>query len=38
VVVVQYPGSTPVFTGGTITIAGGYVTHTFTSDGTLAKI
>lgn len=37
IVIVRYPGS-PRATGGTITSAGGYTVHTFTSSGTLAVI
>jgi hypothetical protein len=34
VVIVAYPGSATRGSGGTITISGGYVIHTFTSSGT----
>jgi hypothetical protein len=34
-VIVSYPGSFAVFTGGTITYSGGRVFHTFTASGTL---
>jgi hypothetical protein len=33
-VVFRYPGSTAVGSGGTISVSGDYVTHTFTSSGT----
>jgi hypothetical protein len=33
-VVIRYLGTTARATGGTITITGGYVIHTFTSSGT----
>ena len=36
VVIFRYPGSTATATGGTITYSGGYVYHTFTSNGTFA--
>ena len=36
-VIVCYTGSSALFTGGTIVISGGKVTHTFTSSGTLTK-
>jgi hypothetical protein len=34
VVVIRYTGTSARATGGTITITGGYVIHTFTSSGT----
>jgi hypothetical protein len=33
-VIIAYPGTTAIATGGTITTSGGYVFHTFTSSGT----
>lgn len=33
IVIVRYPGSSARATGGTVTLAGGYVYHTFTSSG-----
>jgi hypothetical protein len=34
VVIIRYAGSVQRATGGSVIIAGGYVTHTFTSSGT----
>jgi hypothetical protein len=34
VVIIRYLGSVQRATGGTVTITGGYVIHTFTSSGT----
>jgi hypothetical protein len=34
VVIIRYAGSVQRATGGTVTITGGYVIHTFTSSGT----
>jgi hypothetical protein len=34
VVIIRYLGSVQRSTGGTVTITGGYVIHTFTSSGT----
>jgi hypothetical protein len=34
VVIIRYAGTSARATGGTITITGGYVIHTFTSSGT----
>ena len=34
VIILRYPGATQILSGGTVTIASGYVTHTFTSNGT----
>ena len=33
-IAIQYPGSAALFNGGTVTISGGYVNHTFTNPGT----
>jgi hypothetical protein len=33
-VIIRYSGSVQRATGGTVTITGGYVIHTFTSSGT----
>lgn len=38
VVIISYPGSTQQMAGGTVTISGGNVIHTFTSTGYLAPI
>lgn len=38
VVIISYPGSTQLMAGGTVTISGGNVIHTFTSTGYLAPI
>jgi len=38
VFIVRYLGATPLFTGGTVTYAGGYVIHTFTSSGSLVAL
>jgi hypothetical protein len=38
VVIISYPGSTQQMAGGTVTITGGNVIHTFTSTGYLAPI
>jgi hypothetical protein len=38
VVVISYPGSTQQMAGGTVTVAGGNVIHTFTNSGYLAPI
>jgi hypothetical protein len=38
VVIISYPGSTQLMAGGTVTIAGGNVIHTFTSTGYLAPL
>jgi len=38
VVIISYPGSTQQMAGGTVTVAGGNVIHTFTSSGYLAPI
>jgi hypothetical protein len=38
VVIISYPGSTQLLAGGTVTISGGNVIHTFTSTGYLAPI
>ena len=37
-VLVTYVGTTPLATGGTITVSGGRVYHTFTSSGTFALV
>jgi hypothetical protein len=37
-VIISYPGSTQLMAGGTVTIAGGNVIHTFTSTGYLAPL
>jgi hypothetical protein len=34
IAIIRYPGTAAVATGGAITIAGGFVNHTFTSSGT----
>ena len=34
VVIIRYAGSAQRATGGTVTITGGYVIHTFTTSGT----
>jgi hypothetical protein len=34
IVIIRYAGTTTKGTGGTITTAGGYTYHTFTSSGT----
>jgi hypothetical protein len=33
-VIIRYPGSVQLATGGTVVITGGYAIHTFTSSGT----
>jgi len=38
IVIVSYPGSTQLMAGGTVTITGGNVIHTFTSTGYLAPL
>jgi len=38
VVIISYPGSTQQMAGGTVTVAGGNVIHTFTSSGFLTPI
>ncbi len=38
VVIISYPGSTQQMAGGTVTVAGGNVIHTFTSSGYLAPL
>jgi hypothetical protein len=38
VVIISYPGSTAQMSGGTVTIVGGNVIHTFTSSGFLSPI
>ena len=38
VVIVRYPGSTILATGGTVTQAGGYTIHTFNSSGTFTVL
>ena len=38
VVIISYPGSTQLMAGGTVTVAGGNVIHTFTSSGFLTPI
>lgn len=38
IVIISYPGSTQLMAGGTVTISGGNVIHTFTSSGYLAPI
>jgi hypothetical protein len=38
VVIISYPGSTQQMAGGTVTVVGGNVIHTFTSSGYLAPI
>jgi hypothetical protein len=38
VVIISYPGSTQLMAGGTVTVAGGNVIHTFTSSGYLTPI
>jgi len=38
VVIISYPGSTAQMSGGTVTIVGGNVIHTFTSSGYLSPI
>jgi hypothetical protein len=38
VVIISYPGSTQLMAGGTVTVAGGNVIHTFTSSGLLTPI
>jgi hypothetical protein len=38
VVIISYPGSTQLMAGGTVTISGGNVIHTFTSSGYLTPI
>jgi hypothetical protein len=38
VVIISYPGATQLMAGGTVTISGGNVIHTFTSTGFLAPI
>lgn len=38
VVIISYPGSTQQMAGGTVTITGGNVIHTFTSSGYLAPL
>jgi hypothetical protein len=34
IVVIRYPGTSQLASGGAVTISGGYVYHTFTSSGT----
>jgi hypothetical protein len=36
IVVIRYPGTTQFFTGGTLSYANGYISHTFYANGTLA--
>ena len=36
IVIIRYPGSSSILTGGTITTSGGYVYHTFTTSGYIA--
>jgi len=38
IVIISYPGSTPQMAGGTVTVSGGNVIHTFTSSGYLSPI
>jgi hypothetical protein len=38
IVIISYPGSTQQMAGGTVTVAGGNVIHTFTSSGYLTPI
>lgn len=38
IVIISYPGSTQLMAGGTVTISGGNVIHTFTSTGYLAPL
>jgi len=38
IVIISYPGSTQQMAGGTVTVAGGNVIHTFTSSGFLTPI
>jgi hypothetical protein len=38
VVIISYPGSTQLMAGGTVTVAGGNVIHTFTSSGYLTPL
>jgi hypothetical protein len=38
IVIISYPGSTQLMAGGTVTITGGNVIHTFTSTGYLAPL
>ena len=38
IVVISYPGTTQIMAGGTVTISGGNVIHTFTSSGYLTPI
>jgi len=38
IVIISYPGATQLMAGGTVTVAGGNVIHTFTSSGYLAPI
>ena len=38
IVIIRYAGSTQQMAGGTVTITGGYVIHTFTSTGYLAPL
>jgi hypothetical protein len=38
VVIISYPGSTQLMAGGTVTVSGGNVIHTFTSSGYLTPI
>lgn len=35
IVIIRYPGSTQIMTGGTVSFITGYVVHTFTGSGTL---
>jgi hypothetical protein len=34
IAIIRYAGTTALATGGTITVTGGYVYHTFTTSGT----
>ena len=38
IVVIRYPGTTQFFTGGTLSYANGYISHTFYANGTLVPI
>ena len=38
IVIVRYSGNTQYFSGGTVTLASGFVIHTFTASGTLAPL
>jgi len=38
IIMVRYPGTSPLFGGGTISYANGYVIHTFTVSGTLTPV